>query len=75
MVKIDIDASDCKGCGVCVDICPREVFELGEKSEDNHSKEISKPIEEEACIMCLACLEACDDDCISLSDSSSDMII
>ncbi len=75
MVEIDIDSLDCKGCGVCVDICPRDVFELSQKSKTEDTESTSVATMEEACIMCLACLEACEEDCISISDSSSDMII
>lgn len=75
MVEIEIDDSECKGCGVCVDICPRNVFELQENSKKDTDEKTSIPTSEEACIMCLVCIEACDRDCISISDSSSDMII
>ena len=30
MAKLEISRESCKSCGLCVDVCPRQVLETGE---------------------------------------------
>ena len=30
MAKLEISRESCKSCGLCVDVCPRQVLEIGE---------------------------------------------
>ncbi len=49
---VKIDQTKCDGCGKCVDICPKKVF------EKNGNK--VKVANETECILCEDCVEACD---------------
>ncbi len=56
--KIHINKDQCKGCGFCVEYCPRDVLEL---SEDFNAKGYHPPSikAEDACIYCQLCEAIC----------------
>ena len=51
LLKAEINAQKCKGCGVCIKVCPTGAI-TGEKKKP-HS------IDPELCIKCGACATAC----------------
>ncbi len=51
---IEIDKSWCKGCGICVHFCPKQVLELG-------SDEKAVAARPEDCIACMLCELRCPD--------------
>ena len=55
---IHIDTERCKGCGFCVEYCPRDILEL---SEDFNGKGYHPPrvINEEECCYCQLCQTIC----------------
>jgi len=65
IVEIDVDTFLCKGCGICVELCPRKVFEW--------SKELSEkgvhypvPVNAEKCVKCKLCELLCPDFAIAV---------
>jgi ferredoxin len=52
MVRIDIHAEACRGCEMCVDLCPTDVLAM-----DASRKAIVKTAED--CIACLSCGYVC----------------
>jgi 2-oxoglutarate ferredoxin oxidoreductase subunit delta len=56
--EIHIDIERCKGCGFCVEYCPRDILEL---SEDFNSKGYHPPVvvKEEECCYCQLCESIC----------------
>jgi 2-oxoglutarate ferredoxin oxidoreductase subunit delta len=56
--NIHINRDRCKGCGFCVEICPRDVLEL---SEDFNSKGYHPPFVKkmEDCCFCQLCESIC----------------
>ncbi len=66
MVKIDhkfpnADTEKCTGCGICVSVCPQNVFEL--KDGKSH---VARP---EDCVECMSCVENCPMKAIALIES------
>ena len=55
-----IEHSFCDRCGICIEICPLEVYCMG--SDD---VEIASP---EECIECGACVKQCPAECVILID-------
>ena len=52
--EIGINREWCKGCGICVYFCPKDVLELDKKDK-------STAIRPEECICCMMCAERCPD--------------
>lgn len=61
MGKLTFLTDNCKGCGLCVDVCPKGVLAL---SKDKINKKGHHPVEavnEKACIGCAFCATMCPD--------------
>lgn len=57
---VQIDIEQCKGCGFCIEYCPRDVLEL---SKDFNRKGYHYPIvtKQGACVNCTLCEMICPD--------------
>jgi NAD-dependent dihydropyrimidine dehydrogenase PreA subunit len=53
MIRIDIHEESCRGCQICVDLCPTKVFRF------DAAREKAEVAEAEDCIACLSCSYAC----------------
>ena len=53
MVKLTIDESRCKGCGLCVRACPKKILELAKHKA--------------ACVACASCARTCPDAVITIA--------
>lgn len=58
VVTLQLDQSLCTGCGLCMDVCPHGVYQMGEKVVEFAHKD--------ACIECGACQKNCPVDAISV---------
>ena len=61
MAKLTFKTDDCKGCGLCVDVCPKKVLRL---ATDTINKKGHHPVEaanEADCIACAFCATMCPD--------------
>ena len=56
--EIKINEAWCKGCGICVDICPKHVLAM-----DNF---VAKVVNLEECILCGRCEISCPDFCLEV---------
>ena len=67
MSKVKLDVSRCKGCFLCISVCPKGVLapsdELGDKGFGS-----VKIVDEESCIGCGLCYKMCPDYCIEVTD-------
>jgi 2-oxoglutarate ferredoxin oxidoreductase subunit delta len=64
-VKIFVDKIFCKGCSICIEVCPTRVFEL---SEDLGEKGVHYPVplNIEKCTLCRRCELMCPDFAIAV---------
>lgn len=62
MAKVTIEDKGCRGCTLCVDICPVDVFDY-----DNGAN-LAKVARAEDCIACLSCFYLCPSQCIALTE-------
>lgn len=62
---IHVNETYCKGCGICVDICPRQAIEM---SDELSSRGVFAPRirDLEACIACRLCELHCPDFAIAI---------
>ncbi|MHC1762536.1 MAG: ferredoxin family protein [Negativicutes bacterium] len=64
--KIEIDDFYCKGCGLCIIVCPKQALKQGTtRSKKGYS--MPDPVAEN-CILCRNCEIVCPDFAISVSE-------
>ncbi|MDO8828099.1 ferredoxin III, nif-specific [Methylophaga sp.] len=73
----DLDQTTCIGCGRCFKVCPRDVFDLIEKSEAFDSEDFDDDFDDDDntmvmslknrndCIGCEACSKVCPKSCFT----------
>lgn len=63
---VTVDTERCKGCGLCVEACPRKIMGLrAEFNKAGHHPAVL--LEPEKCIYCLACARLCPDLAITIT--------
>lgn len=64
-IAITVDEEMCKGCGLCVLVCPRKAMRLSEgiNSRGFHPARLVDP---EACTGCAQCALMCPDACLRI---------
>ncbi len=65
MPRISINQSRCKGCGLCVEVCPKNLISVdqGMNKKGVYPSSCSRP---ENCTGCLLCVTACPDVAITI---------
>ena len=65
MFKVVIDTNRCKGCGLCVNFCPKDNIQLS--SELNEAGyHYAQIVSEDECTGCQMCVLMCPDVCIEI---------
>jgi len=67
MPKVKVDWIKCNGDGICVDVCPVDVFELQDIAEHPDTQK-SVPVREDDCILCMACVTSCPTEAIIVEE-------
>ena len=61
MVKVTINESVCKGCGLCVRACPKGALELSKTKLNAKGYHPAEFVNAEACVGCTSCARTCPD--------------
>ena len=64
-MKIHIDKVLCKGCGICLAICPKKVYGVSKK-RSSYGSPMPEVVLESECIGCRLCERLCPDAAINV---------
>ena len=67
MVKITVDPEMCKGCGICLEFCPKKVYDWSKEYTARGVKN-PVPLRIKDCIKCRLCELMCPDMAITVED-------
>lgn len=62
--KVRIDQQRCKGCGLCVDVCPNECITVADVTNDNGY--LPAKVDGDGCSGCGLCTTICPDSAIEV---------
>lgn len=65
-----IDERRCKGCGLCITVCPKKVLEIS-KQVNSSGFFPARMAREEECIYCGLCCTICPDVAITIQDTEA----
>ena len=68
--RIAIDKEHCKGCELCVAVCPKKVIALRPEM-NSRGQHFASAEREKDCIGCLQCAEICPDAAIEIDEEST----
>lgn len=57
--KLKLDVARCKGCGLCISVCPKGAIAFGEHVNDKGYTTVR--VDETLCVQCGACYRICPD--------------
>ncbi|HVO37003.1 MAG TPA: 4Fe-4S binding protein [Candidatus Acidoferrum sp.] len=68
--EIYLITDECKGCGYCIEFCPKKVLE---ESQDINARGVHPPriVDESKCALCGFCTAVCPDFAIYVAEKSS----
>lgn len=61
MAKVTFDTDRCKGCGLCVGVCPRKILVLAKDKINKKGHNPAEIVDQEKCIACAFCATMCPD--------------
>lgn len=64
IVRINIDA--CKGCGLCVHACPKQVLAIDANAINKKGYNPARSAHPDKCTGCASCARMCPDVCIEV---------
>ena len=66
MNRIEINNNSCKGCGLCVRACPKNILQISKTVRNSKGYNPAECTDMEACIACKSCALTCPDVCITV---------
>ena len=61
MAKMTVRTERCKGCGLCVDVCPKKIVTMATDRINAKGFHPATVIEQDKCIGCAFCATMCPD--------------
>lgn len=68
MEKVIIDKERCKGCDLCVSVCPKKILRLSPDEINAKGYSPAECIDQDECIACGFCFTICPDFAITIND-------
>lgn len=65
MAKLTINEARCKGCGLCITVCPKQILALSDKINEKGYNPVMMT-DQEKCIGCAFCATMCPDTVIKV---------
>lgn len=59
--KLTIDKNACKGCGLCVTVCPKGILRLSDSELNDKGYSPVEITDMDACTACASCAKMCPD--------------
>ena len=66
MEKMTVITERCKGCGLCVDACPKHILMLDKSKINRKGHNPAVMTDQEKCIGCTSCALVCPDNAIEI---------
>ena len=66
MPKVTVNEDVCKGCGLCVEACPKKIMELTKDKLNKKGYHPAHVTDMEKCIACAMCATMCPDVAITV---------
>ena len=70
--KVTFDQDRCKGCGLCVHVCPKHTLALDQNVTNAKGYHPSGAVHPESCIACGNCARICPDSVITVERLKED---
>lgn len=64
---VGVDWDICTGCGICLDVCPMQVYEWRETPGHPTSEQKAFPVRERDCVQCLKCEDKCPEQAVNVT--------
>ena len=61
MAKVTFATDKCKGCGLCVSVCPKQILVIAKEKINKKGHSPAECIDQEKCIGCASCAVMCPD--------------
>lgn len=61
MAKVTFKTDVCKGCGLCIDVCPKGILKLSDTELNVKGHHPAVCVDNDACVGCAACAIMCPD--------------
>ena len=61
MAKVTIKTDLCKGCGLCIEACPKKIIEFDKDTVNIKGYRPVRIVDESKCIACAFCATMCPD--------------
>lgn len=65
MMRVIFNEDRCKGCGLCISVCPKGIIQAAEHINRKGYQPV-EVVDQEACTSCTACARICPDTVISV---------